>query len=146
MLFRSNAGDALLGFGEATGDDRATIATNMAITSPLLEDISIDGAKGVLLNITGNKKDLKMSEVGIAASIIHNAIHSEAQFIYGQAFDDDLKDTIRITVIATGFLGDKKASRQKKAIFKEENRRIDDLTEKYYDIPAYKRIKAKKLK
>ncbi|MBN1383543.1 MAG: cell division protein FtsZ [Elusimicrobia bacterium] len=136
-----NAGDALLGYGEATGDDRAKEATNRAISSPLLEDVSIDGAKGVLVNITGNNKDLKMSEIDTAMSIIHNAVLPEAHLIYGQAFDDDLNDTLRVTVIATGFLGGKKASKQKKIIYKEEKKKSDDL-----DIPAYKRIKARKLK
>lgn len=136
-----NAGDALLGYGEASGEDRAKDATNMAISSPLLEDISIDGAKGVLVNITGNNKDLKMSEIDTAMSIIHGAVLPDAHLIYGQAYDDDLNDILRVTVIATGFLGGKKAAKQKKAVFKEEKKRTED-----FNIPAVKRIKTKKLK
>ncbi|MDD5686808.1 MAG: cell division protein FtsZ [Elusimicrobia bacterium] len=141
-----SAGDAMLGFGEASGDDRATVATKMAISSPLLEDVSIDGAKGVLVNITGNSKDLKMSEIDTAMSIIHSAASPDAHLIYGQAFDDELNDNLKITVIATGFSGERKLSKQKKIIFNEERKKEDVLNKENLDIPAYKRIKVRKLK
>ncbi|OGS35237.1 MAG: cell division protein FtsZ [Elusimicrobia bacterium RIFOXYC2_FULL_34_12] len=143
----SNTGDALLGFGEASGEDRATVATKMAITSPLLEDISIDGAKGVLVNITGNSQDLKMSEIDTAMSIIHSAVSPEAHLIYGQVYDDELDNKFKITVIATGFLGDKKLIKQKRAEYTEEKKVNSFLPDKEnLEIPAYKRIKVRKLR
>ncbi len=97
----SNAGSALMGMGQATGKNRATDAANEAISSPLLEN-SIEGAKGVLLNITGGS-NLTLFEVNEAAGIISEAADPDANIIFGAVIDENLKDEIRVTVIATGF-------------------------------------------
>lgn len=98
----SNAGTALMGMGSATGDDRATEATKLAISSPLLE-LSIDGAKGILFNVISSK-DLAMYEVDEAARIISEAAHPDANVIFGVTVDETLKDgEFQITVLATGF-------------------------------------------
>ncbi|MBI5417227.1 cell division protein FtsZ [Candidatus Poribacteria bacterium] len=98
----SNMGSALMGMGVATGDDRAIEAAQQAIASPLLEDISINGARGVLINITGGR-DLCLHEINEAASLIYEAVDENAQIKMGAVIDDAMEDTIRITVIATGF-------------------------------------------
>lgn len=108
-----NSGKAILGFGEATGEDRAIIATNMAISSPLLENESISGAKGALVNITASKEDLKTAEIDAAMELIHGEISPEAQLIYGQVYEDGLEGKIKITVIATGFSGEEKKDKSK---------------------------------
>lgn len=97
-----DAGSALMGIGRATGEDRAAEAAKSAINSPLLE-ISIDGAKGVLFNVSGGP-DLAMAEINEAAKIITESIDPEARVIFGAVMDDKLrKGEIKITVIATGF-------------------------------------------
>jgi cell division protein FtsZ len=97
-----DAGSALMGIGRATGEDRAVEAAKAAINSPLLE-ISIDGAKGVLFNVSGGS-DLAMTEINEAAKIITESIDSEAKVIFGAVMDDKLKKgEIKVTVIATGF-------------------------------------------
>ncbi len=97
----TNAGSALMGIGTGTGENRATAAARMAISSPLLE-LSVEGAKGVLLNITGGK-DLTMSEVDEAAKMIANAVDPDANIIFGATINEALVDQVQITVIATGF-------------------------------------------
>lgn len=97
----SNAGSALMGIGTGVGENRAAAAARMAISSPLLE-ISIDGAKGVLFNITGGN-DLTMSEVDEAAKLIAAAVDPDANIIFGATIDEQMVDQIKITVIATGF-------------------------------------------
>lgn len=94
-------GSALMGIGIGTGDDRAVIAAEAAIRSPLLET-SIEGAKGVLLNITGGVS-LGLFEVNAAAEIIADAADPEANIIFGAVIDESLEDEVRVTVIATGF-------------------------------------------
>ncbi|MEK7629011.1 MAG: cell division protein FtsZ [Patescibacteria group bacterium] len=97
-----DAGSALMGIGRATGDDRAQEAARAAINSPLLE-VSINGAKGVLFNISGGA-DLSMSEVNEAAQIITESIDRDAKVIFGAVIDDKLKKgEIKVTVVATGF-------------------------------------------
>lgn len=99
-----SAGSALMGIGRATGEDRAQEAARAAINSPLLE-VSVNGAKGVLFNISGGN-DLTMSEVNEAAQIITESIDRDAKVIFGAVIDDKLKKgEIKITVIATGFNG-----------------------------------------
>jgi len=99
-----NAGTALLGIGKAMGEDRAIEAAKMAISSPLLE-ISIDGAKGVLLNVSGGS-DMSMSEINEAAKIITESVDPNAKIIFGAVQDEKLrKGELKITVIATGFNG-----------------------------------------
>ncbi len=97
-----DAGSALMGIGRATGDDRAQEAARAAINSPLLE-VSINGAKGVLFNVSGGS-DLSMSEVNEAAQIITESVDRDAKIIFGAVIDDKLKKgEIKITVVATGF-------------------------------------------
>jgi cell division protein FtsZ len=96
-----DAGSALMGIGSASGESRAAEAAKAAISSPLLEE-SVEGATGVLLNITGGK-DLGLFEVNEAAEIVHSAADSNANIIFGAVIDDSLGDDIRVTLIATGF-------------------------------------------
>ncbi|MEK7188652.1 MAG: cell division protein FtsZ [Patescibacteria group bacterium] len=96
-----DAGTALLGIGTGVGENRAQMASRAAVSSPLL-DISIDGARGVLFNITGGP-DLTMFEVDEAAKIISNQVDPDANIIFGTVVKEGLNDQIRITVIATGF-------------------------------------------
>ncbi|MFO7727478.1 MAG: cell division protein FtsZ [Desulfonatronovibrio sp.] len=97
----SEMGLAMMGTGIAKGEGRAREAAMKAITSPLLEDVSIDGARGVLMNVTCGT-DLAIDEVSEAAEIIHEAAHEDAQIYFGTVFDEEIEDEIRITVIATG--------------------------------------------
>jgi cell division protein FtsZ len=98
----SEMGMALMGAAAASGENRAVEAAHKAISSPLLEDVSIRGARGVLINITGGP-DLTIHEVNEAATLIQEVAHDEANIIFGAVIDDELSDQIRITVIATGF-------------------------------------------
>ena len=95
-------GMALMGTGVSTGEHRAVEAAQRAISSPLLEEASIEGAKGVLINITGGS-DLTLFEVHEAASIIQEAADEEANIIFGTVIDPRMKDEVKVTVIATGF-------------------------------------------
>ena len=96
-----NAGMAHMGVGRAAGKGKAEEAARMAISSPLLET-SIEGAKGVLINVTGSM-DIGLEEVEQAASLVQAAVHPDALTIFGAQFDETLDDEIRVTVIATGF-------------------------------------------
>jgi cell division protein FtsZ len=96
-----DAGSALMGIGEGKGENRSLEAAKRAISSPLLE-LSIDGAKGILFTVTGSK-DLTMFEVNEAAKIITGTADPQAKIIYGVVIDPELKDTARVTVVATGF-------------------------------------------
>ncbi|MCI1867483.1 cell division protein FtsZ [Bifidobacterium crudilactis] len=96
-----DAGTALFGIGAARGEDRATQAAEIAISSPLLEE-SIEGAHGALINVAG-PTDLSMQEASAAAQLVQDAIHPEAQIIWGLALDDSYGDEVRVTVIAAGF-------------------------------------------
>ncbi len=95
-------GDAVMGSGEANGENRAVEAAHMAISSPLLEDVSISGAQGVLVNITGGAS-LSLFEVEEATEIIHEAAGEDANVILGAVIDDQMTDEMTVTVIATGF-------------------------------------------
>ena len=95
-------GRALMGSGFGKGEKRAIDAAQMAITSPLLEDVSINGATGILVNITGGP-DLMLSEVNEACSLVHDAADPDANIIFGSVIDPNMTDEVRITVIATGF-------------------------------------------
>ncbi|HET9478705.1 MAG TPA: cell division protein FtsZ, partial [Pyrinomonadaceae bacterium] len=95
-------GMALMGAGRATGENRAIEATQQAISSPLLEEATIQGAKGVLIKITGGP-DLTLFEVNAASSIIRESADDDANIIFGAVIDEDLTDEMKITVIATGF-------------------------------------------
>ena len=100
-MIMTNAGSALMGIGYSSGDGRAVAAARSAISSPLLE-ASIEGARGILLNISG-PSDLGLFEVNEAAEIISEAAHPDANIIFGAVIDDALGDEVRITVIAAGF-------------------------------------------
>jgi cell division protein FtsZ len=99
----SGAGTALMGIGSARGDDRALVAAEGAIASPLLE-ASIEGAHGVLMNVSGGS-DLGLFEIHEAAQLVADAAHPEANIIFGAVIDDALGDEVRVTVIAAGFDG-----------------------------------------
>jgi cell division protein FtsZ len=131
----AEAGSALIGIGVGTGEDRAVRAAQAAISSPLLET-SMDGARGVLINVTGGL-DLGLLEVSEAAQIVRDAADPEANIIFGAVIDEKARDEVRITVIATGF----EAARRDEAVpapaherAREPVKLIDDL-----DIPAFLR-------
>ncbi len=150
----SETGLALMGTGHGTGENRAIEATEQAISSPLLEDISIEGAKGILINITGSS-DITTMEINEACSMIHEAAHEEANIIFGVKFDDSMEDEIRITIIATGFsrverdFNDKKLLGFNRSERKRERKRVvgglfeptEGLNEDVYDIPTFLRRK-----
>lgn len=98
----SNMGHSLMGIGHATGPNRAAEAARMAISSPLLEDIDIQGATGILINITAGSS-ITLMEVNEACSIIQDSAHEDANIIFGAVIDESLNEAIRVTVIATGF-------------------------------------------
>ncbi len=104
----SNQGRALMGTGRASGKKRAIEAAKMAIESPLLDEVTVDGATGLLINITGGP-DLKLSEVNAATAMIQEAAHPDANIIFGSVIDANLGEEVRITVIATGFEGARSA-------------------------------------
>ena len=95
-------GPALMGAGYGVGDNRAVEAVNMAINSPLLQDISIDGARGVLVNISARQDSLTMAEVTEATTKIYEEVHDDANIILGVIFDESLGEELQVTVIATG--------------------------------------------
>ncbi|MBS1963467.1 MAG: cell division protein FtsZ [Bdellovibrionales bacterium] len=97
----NNRGMALMGIGNAKGEHRAVEAATNAISSPLLEDVSINGATGIIINITGGP-DLSIHEVNEATSLIMEAAHPDAEIIFGTVIDESLNDAVKITVIATG--------------------------------------------
>jgi len=100
-MIMSNAGTAIMGIGSATGEGRSVNAARAAITSPLLE-ASIEGARGILLNIAGGP-DLGLFEVNEAAEIIHGVAHPDANIIFGSVIDEAMGEEVRVTVIAAGF-------------------------------------------
>ncbi len=102
----SEMGLALMGTGVAKGERRALEAVQMAIANPLLEDVSISGAKGILMNITASSKTLSLDEVDQASSLIQQEAHEDANIIWGTVFDDSVGEEIRVTVIATGIGAD----------------------------------------
>ena len=91
-----------MGTGVASGENRAIEAARKAISSPLLEDVSINGATGIIINITGGP-DMTLFEVNEASSLITEEAHEDAEIIFGSVIDENLKDEVRVTVIATGF-------------------------------------------
>ncbi|MGQ0549589.1 MAG: cell division protein FtsZ [Armatimonadota bacterium] len=131
----AEAGAALIGIGVASGDDRATRAAQAAISSPLLET-TMEGARGVLINVTGGT-DLALLEVSEAAQIVREAADPEANIIFGAVIDEKARDEVRITVIATGFEGAQRTEEPAAVTptrAKEPVKMIDEL-----DIPAFLR-------
>ena len=142
----TNAGSSLMGIGFGSGDNRSSTAARAAIASPLLE-ISIEGAKGILFNITGGP-DLSMFEVDEAAKIISSAADSDANIIFGASIDEEMVDQVKITVIATGFTEDRvRAVETKEALeslpevatAEEGNGAAEGETDDEFDVPAFMR-------
>jgi cell division protein FtsZ len=127
-------GDAMMGSGVGTGENKAANAARMAINSPLLEDVIISGAKGVLVNVTGSP-DMTLYEVNEATTVIYDAAGSDANIIFGAVIDPALDDEIRVTVIATGF-----GTAKRQMIEKMEQPEPVDLFEKRGDLPFVSRI------
>lgn len=98
----SEMGMALMGIGTATGENRAIEAARAAINSPLLEDVDIEGATGILINITGSS-DMTLHEISEASTLIQEAVHEDANIIFGSVVDEAMGENLRVTVIATGF-------------------------------------------
>ncbi|MFF8611330.1 cell division protein FtsZ [Streptomyces sp. NPDC015350] len=121
----SEAGSALMGIGSARGDDRAVAAAEMAISSPLLE-ASIDGARGVLLSISGGS-DLGLFEINEAAQLVSEAAHPEANIIFGAVIDDALGDEVRVTVIAAGFDGGQPPARRENVLGASSAKREEQI-------------------
>ena len=120
----SKAGMALMGIGISAGENRAIEAAEKAISHPLLEDISISGAKGVLMNITASSS-MEFEEVAEASERIHKEVGDEAEIFWGTSVDESLGDEMRVTVIATGIGAEADAQREKdKAPAKEKERRV----------------------
>ena len=107
-------GDAVMGTGVAKGDNRAVEASQKAISSPLLEEASIEGARGVIINITGGE-DMSLVEVNEASSVIHEAADDDANIIFGAVVDPSMDGRLKITVIATGFQRAERAQRKRGA-------------------------------
>jgi cell division protein FtsZ len=137
----SKAGMAIMGIGIARGDNRAIEAAERAISHPLLEDISISGAKGVLMNITSNS-DLTMEEMTEASDRIYNEVGKDADIIWGTAVEESIGDEIRVTVIATG-IGSSPETRIKNELRgKVRDITVDDLYDAVdYDEPTFIRRK-----
>jgi len=110
----SETGMAMMGTGIATGENRSIEAAQRAISSPLLEDISIEGAKGLLINITGGP-NMTLSEINEATTLVQKEAHEDANIIWGMVIDERMKEELRVTVIATGF---GKAEEKRSAKFK----------------------------
>ncbi len=98
----SSKGFALMGTGSASGEGRALVAAQQAISSPLLDELSIEGATGILINFTGGM-DLRIAEIEEAASLVEDAAHEDVNLIFGAVIDETMQDELKITVIATGF-------------------------------------------
>jgi len=129
----SVGGMAIMGSGSAEGEDRAIEAAQNAISSPLLEDTSIEGAKGVLINITGGQ-DMSLFEIDEASTLIQKKAHQDAHIIFGAVVDEKMKKELRVTVIATGF-------EDKDAEIKNEIEKITlGLKPNVYDIPTHVRL------
>lgn len=128
----TNAGSALMGIGTGVGENRATTAARMAVSSPLLE-ISIEGAKGILFNITGGP-DLTMSEVNEAAKIISERADADANIIFGATIVEDMVDQVKISVIGTGF----DEARQRLQQFTAHDKTKDEEEGKDHETPGEK--------
>ena len=151
-----NMGDAIMGTGEAHGEERAVLAAQQAINSPLLQDSSIKGAKGLLVNITG-PEDMSIHELNSASSIIYEEAGDEANVILGCVIDENLKDEVKVTVIATGlnenglelgpdinqeqisFIRDRVSDHQKPETQVKENGNLSFGTDSDLQVPTYMR-------
>ena len=144
----SGAGSALMGIGEASGENRAAEAAKNAVSSPLLEQ-SVEGATGILLNITGGT-DLGLFEVNEAAEIIQSAADQNSNIIFGAVVDDTLADSVRVTVIATGFerpsrtplfeedsTGRRREPRRRDVSLDERQRASLEISDDDIDVPSF---------
>jgi cell division protein FtsZ len=137
----SKAGLAIMGIGIASGENRAIEAAQRAISHPLLEDISISGAKGVLMNITSNT-DLTMEEMTEASDRIYNEVGEDADIIWGTAVDDSIGNEMRVTVIATGIDSGPDTSIKNELRGKVRDITLDDINDAVdYDEPTFIRRK-----
>ena len=149
----AETGLALMGTGIASGENRSVEAAQRAISSPLLEDITIEGARGLLINITGGE-NMTLSEINEATTLVQKEAHEDANVIWGMVVDKAMKEEIRVTVIATGFgkKEEKRTSQFKKVApisfgLREQNKDLSHLSfstkEDNRDIPAFmRRVKA----
>ena len=124
----SSMGQALMGIGIASGENRASEAAQQAISSPLLEDVNIEGATGILINITAGK-DISLLEINEACMIIQDAAHEDANIIFGAVVEENTGDEMRVTVIATGFPGELTEPQTKQKLFHAATR-TSPLTKK----------------
>jgi cell division protein FtsZ len=140
-----DAGSALMGIGVASGENRAAEAARTAVSSPLLE-ASIEGATGILLNITG-PTDIGLFEVNEAAEVVTSAADQNANVIFGAVIDEGLKDEVRVTVIATGFGAQRRRRRREATVGAEEPTRVERTTgrdrfevpEEVLEVPSFLR-------
>src|SRR5688500_9108675 len=137
-----DAGSALMGIGEASGESRAAEAAKNAISSPLLEE-SVEGATGILLNITGGR-DLGLFEVNEAAEMVTSAADKNSNIIFGSVIDENLEDEVRVTVIATGFDGGggrrpstRQTSGRRDVVYDDRVRRELEIGDDEIDIPEF---------
>ncbi len=137
----SERGMAMMGIGIASGENRAVEAATKAISSPLLEDIDISGAKGVLVNISCSS-NMTMDEFDSASRIIHEKVYEDANIIVGLVIDEDLGDFVKITAIATGF-GDQFDLGKSRKELKDNVAQITEKREINRDIPAFIRSRQK---
>jgi cell division protein FtsZ len=139
----TDAGSALMGIGSASGENRAAEAARAAVSSPLLE-ASIEGATGILLNITGGP-DIGLFEVNEAAEVVTSAADANANVIFGAVIDEAKDDAVTVTVIATGFGGDRRRRRRTEtpSILSEEplapREEKFEGTEDILDVPSFLR-------
>lgn len=131
----SKKGKAVMSFGTASGDNRAMNVVENALLSPLLEEDSIAGSTGLLVNVTGGK-DLSMGEVDQIVSAVKREVDQEARIIFGHTFDGTINDEVRLTIVATGFHTEKSRAFPEKEMFPPK---LEILAGKEYDTPAYQR-------
>jgi cell division protein FtsZ len=132
-----NSGSALMGIGESSSENRGAEAARIAISSPLLE-ASIEGATGIILNITGGA-DLGLFEVNEAAEIVHNAAHQDANLIFGAVVDESFGERVSVTVIATGFDQRLATRRREEQVIPEPREEAEQPEGDVLDIPAFLR-------
>lgn len=132
-IMSENGGKALMGTGFAQGTNRAIEAAEMAITSPLLEDISIDGARGILLNVTAST-DFGIEELNEACNYIREKAHDDVNLIFGLVFDENTEDSVQITVIATGIHSGQESTETVENVV---TKLPSDFSDEEFEIPAF---------
>jgi cell division protein FtsZ len=132
----AETGLALMGTGISTGENRATEAAQKAISSPLLEDITIEGARGLLINVTGGE-NMTLNEINEATTLIQKEAHDDANIIWGMVIDEAMKEDVRVTVIATGFGGKEKPEEKSASKLKKIAPISFGIREPRKDIPPF---------